>query len=361
MRTRTGWEWDVASASSGLNTQYQYSLITETKPQDWIHVSEGAATIVFWYQGPHNVKFSDHLDYPMIAFQENIISKLVPSEFLPSLAVVVLDEDWLRSREKDQIDVCRSKGVLATDLIGGTSIAIEIQPTWGFLPTECHLSPATAALKTATCRFCMHTSFKMEQGGFGTTYYPLDLFFPAIRRMANPDDDHSMQLLALFFTANELTDVQDLRESFISVLSQPLLDSPVLPLLSTLQRTLDILDIEGLSKLYTQTSPDCPYDGIGSSVPDPAVEEWEDFVKVYQSDYHSWDHTVLNPEHLRHYLIAYLLSATFKDCSIIIRPKSSQSMNRLGKWEKLDMKIMEHYHYRSSGRQRRCIDGQRVK
>ncbi|KAG2357581.1 inositol-pentakisphosphate 2-kinase [Suillus spraguei] len=242
----------------------------------------------------------------------------------------------------------------------------------------------------------------MEQGGFGTTYCPLDLFsrnqtgvrraLGALRagwyeshgslnnlrcfvegRMTKPDDDHSMHLLALFFTANELTDVQDLRESFISVLSQPLLDSPILPLLSTLQRTLDILDIEGLSKLYTQTSPDCPYDGIGSSVPDPAVEEWEDFVKVYQSDYHSWDHTVLNPGHLRLYVIAYLLSATFKDCSIIIRPKSSQvgsfdatiidtdvkSMNRLGKWEKLDMKIMEHY--RSSGRQRRCIDGQRVK
>ncbi|KAG2365813.1 inositol-pentakisphosphate 2-kinase [Suillus spraguei] len=413
------------------------AFITETRPQDWIYVSEGAATIVFSYQGPHNVKFSDHvlrlrkvahgssdnmlletnteqLDYPMIAFQENIISKLVPSEFLPSLVVVVLDEDWLRSfvvlrdgdrpaerRQTDQIDVRRSKGVLATDLIGGTSIAMEIKPKWGFLPTECHLSPATVALKTATCRFCMHTSFKMEQGGFGTTYCPLDLFsrnqtrvrralgalwagwyeshgflnnlrFFVEGRMAKPDDDHSMQLLALFFTANELTDVQDLRESFISVLSQALLDSPVLPLLSTLQRTLDILDIEGLSKLYTQTSPGCPYYGIGSSVPDPAMEEWEDFVKVYQSDYHSWDHTVLNPGHLRHYLIAYLLSTTFKDCSIIIRPKFSQvgsfdatiidtdvkSMNHLGKWEKLDMKIVEHY--RSSGRQRRCIDGQRV-
>ncbi|KAG2357576.1 hypothetical protein BDR07DRAFT_1419875, partial [Suillus spraguei] len=151
-------------------------------------------------------------------------------------------------------------------------------------------------------------------------------------RMAKPDDVRPLDAIAgTLLTANELTDVQDLRESFISVLSQALLDSPVLPLLSTLQRTLDILDIEGLSKLL-------PIYGIGSS----------DFVKVYQSDYHSWDHTVLNPGHLRHYLIAYLLSATFKDCSIIIRPKSSQSMNRLGKWEK------------SSGRQRRCIDGQRV-
>jgi inositol-pentakisphosphate 2-kinase len=76
----------------------------------------------------------------MIAFQENIISKLVPFEFLPSLVVVVLDEGWLRSlsalrdgdrpaerRQTDQIDVHRKKGVLATDLIGGTPIAMEIK------------------------------------------------------------------------------------------------------------------------------------------------------------------------------------------------------------------------------------------
>ncbi|KAG1852840.1 inositol-pentakisphosphate 2-kinase [Suillus subalutaceus] len=412
-------------------------LIIETKPEDWTYVSEGGATIVFSYRGPHNVQFSDHVlrlrkvahgssnstlldsnseqpDDSMIAFQENIISKLVPSEFLPSLVVVVLDEDWLRSlvvlrngdrpaerRQTDHIDVRRSKGVLATDLIGGTPIAMEIKPKWGFLPTECHLSPETAALKTTTCRFCMHTSFRMEQGGIGTTYCPLDLFSrdeTRIRkalgalwagwyeshgslnnlrlfvegRMAKPDDDHSMQLLAHFLTADESTDVQNLRESFTSALAQALLDSPVLPLLSTLQRTLDILDVEGLSKLYTQTSSGSSCDGLGSLVPDPYMEEWEDFVEVYQSDHHSWDHTVPSPGHIRYYLMAYLLSATFKDCSIIIRPKSTQigsfdttiidmdikSMDRLGKWERLDRKIVEHY--KSSGSQRRCIDSQRI-
>lgn len=139
------------------------TLITETKPEDWTYISEGGATIVFSYRGPHNVQFSDHVlrlrkvahgssdntlldtnseqpDDPMIAFQENIISKLVPSEFLPSLAMVVLDEDWLRSlvilrdgdrpaerRQTDQIDVRRTKGVLATDLIGVMPIAMEIK------------------------------------------------------------------------------------------------------------------------------------------------------------------------------------------------------------------------------------------
>jgi len=413
------------------------ALITETKPEDWTYVSEGGATIVFSYRGPHNVQFSGHVlrlrkvphgesnctpldtnteqpDDTMVAFQANIISKLVPSEFLPSLVIVLLNEVWLRSlvvlrdgdrpgerRQTDQIDVRRNMGVLATDLIGGTPIAMEIKPKWGFLPTECHLSPETVALKTTTCRFCMHTSFRLEQGNIGTTYCPLDLFsrdeirvrkalgalwtgwyeshgslnnlrFFVEGRLAKPDDDHSVQLLQRFFAAGGSTDVQNLRESFTSTLAQALLDSPVLPLLSTLQRTLDILDVEGLSKLYTQTLSGSLCDGLGSSVPDPSMEEWEDFVEVYQSDHHFWDHTVPSPGHLRYYLMAYLLSATFKDCSIIIRPKPAQvgsfdatiidmdikSMDRLGKWEKLDRKIVEHY--KSSGSQRRCIDSQRV-
>jgi inositol-pentakisphosphate 2-kinase len=185
-----------------------------------------------------------------------------------------------------------------------------------------------------------------------------------------------MQLLARFFEADESTNAAGLQKSFASALTQALIDSPVLPLLSTLQRTLDILDVEGLSTLYARTSPGLLSDGLGSSVPDPSVEEWEDFVKVYYSDYNSWDHASPSPEHLRHYLLAYLLSATFKDCSIIIRPRPQapsisrdgparsfditiidmdiKSMDRLGKWERLDRTLVEHY--KGSAGQRRCID-----
>ncbi|OAX39358.1 hypothetical protein K503DRAFT_769548 [Rhizopogon vinicolor AM-OR11-026] len=423
--------------------------VTETKPEDWAYVSEGGATIVFSYRGPHNVQFSGHvlrlrkvtlgessdasndapldatieeLDDPMVAFQENIVSKLVPSEFLPRLVVVLLDREWLKllvelhdgdrpaeRRQTDHVDFHRKKGVLATDLIGGTPIAIEIKPKWGFLPTECHLSPETVAVKTATCRFCMHTCFRAKQEGVCTTYCPLDLFsrdevrlrralgalwsgwyesggslnnlrFFVSSRMAKPDDDHSMKILARFFTTDEWTNPANFQESFASALTQALADSPVLPLLSTLQRTLDVLDVEGLSKLYARTSPGLSGDGLGSSVPDPSMEEWDDFIKVYHSDYHSWDHASPSPEHLRHYLMAYLLSATFKDCSIIIRPRQQalsitrvdparsfditiidmdiKSMDRLGKWEKLDRTLVEHY--KSSASQRRCIDSERA-
>jgi len=174
--------------------------------------------------------------------------------------------------------------------------------------------------------------------------------------------DHSMKLLTLFFAEDESTHVADVQDAFVSVLTQALANSPVLPLLSTLQRKLDILDVEGLSKLYARTTSAPLSSGL---VPDPSMEEWKDFVQVYHSDYDSWDHKSPNPEHLRHYLMAYLLSATFKDCSIIIRPRLQapsatrsgsarsfditiidmdiKSMDRLGKWEKLDRTLVEYY------------------
>jgi len=145
--------------------------ITETRPEDWAYVSEGGATIVFSYRGPHRAQFSGHVlrlrklvhgssedntdaeqpDDPMVAFQENVISTLVPSEFLPRLVVVLLDGGWLTSlaelrdgdrpperRQADRIDVRRKKGVLATDLVGGTPVAIEIKVVigryWGAYP-----------------------------------------------------------------------------------------------------------------------------------------------------------------------------------------------------------------------------------
>ncbi|KAG2368901.1 hypothetical protein BDR07DRAFT_921294 [Suillus spraguei] len=114
---------------------------------------------------------------------------------------------------------------------------MEIKPKWRFLPTECHFSPETVALKTATCRFC---ALKWNKGVSVRHIVPWTSF-PAMRRvlegfwvlcglggmramglsitnnlrffvegrMAKPDDDHSMQLLALF-TANKLTDIQNL-------------------------------------------------------------------------------------------------------------------------------------------------------
>lgn len=138
--------------------------ITDTQPIDWVYVSEGGATIVFSYRGREDPRFDGRVlrlrkttllssatpscdidgeepDDPMVSFQKDFISQLVPQAFLPELDVVLLDPSWLylleslrdrdrppERRMKDGIDKGRRKGVLATNLIGGEgTIAVEIK------------------------------------------------------------------------------------------------------------------------------------------------------------------------------------------------------------------------------------------
>ena len=173
---------------------------------------------------------------------------------------------------------------------------------------------------------------------------------------------------------------------FAKTLIRPLIETPVLRMLSDLQYNLDMLDIEGLSKLwrlaessnplYRETfmsqSPEMssstlPCTPIGEcspfiSSPEPTLSDWVDFLDTYLSSTKAkLDHSNPLPENLRYYLLAYLLSATFKDCSIIVRldflrttqgtrPGSiavidldPKTMHKMKGWEELDMKIASTY------------------
>lgn len=135
--------------------------IAQSRPQDWIYLSEGTSTIVFSYAGPFHPSFTgkvlrlrkvslakapcnrttDEEDDPVITFQNTVMAALVPSNLLPKLDVVLLDSEWLaalellRNRDRpperravNQIDKARQKGVLATDVVGGVDVlAIEIK------------------------------------------------------------------------------------------------------------------------------------------------------------------------------------------------------------------------------------------
>lgn len=174
---------------------------------------------------------------------------------------------------------------------------------------------------------------------------------------------------------------------FAKTLIRPLIETPVLRILSDLQCNLDMLDIEGLSKLWRlaessnplyrktfmsqspeMSSSKLPCTPIGESSPfivnspEPTLSDWVDFIDTYLSPTKpKLDHFNPLPENLRYYLLAYLLSATFKDCSIIvkldflqttqeIRPGSVsvidfdlKRMDKLKDWEELDMKIASTY------------------
>ena len=166
---------------------------------------------------------------------------------------------------------------------------------------------------------------------------------------------------------------------FAKTLIRPLIETPVLRMLSDLQCNLDMLDIEGLSKLWRLAESSSPLYrktflsqssemsssstllGESSpfiSSPEPTLSDWVDFLDTYLSPTKpKLDHSNPLPENLRYYVLAYLLSATFKDCSIIVRleflrttqeiPPGSvavidldpKRMDKLKGWAELDMKI----------------------
>lgn len=139
--------------------------VTSTSPVEWKYISEGGATIVFSYAGPVSHDFSgtvirlrkasndasqasdstahtvsEEPDDPTIVFQHRVIQRVIPTEFLPRLESVRVDEQWLRQlqalndsqrpagrRVKDSVDFKRRKAVLATDLVGGEGFAVEIK------------------------------------------------------------------------------------------------------------------------------------------------------------------------------------------------------------------------------------------
>jgi inositol-pentakisphosphate 2-kinase len=135
-----------------------------------------------------------------------------------------------------------------------------------------------------------------------------------------------------------------------------LLASPVLSKLANLQSSLDPLDIEGLANIVS-TSLDLDISDPSADLtrlgPQPSLEEWKTFLSNYSS---SSDTTA--ERDVRHKILSYLLSATFKDCSIIVSYSTDPETNEVeakvraidldpkpigksGKWLELDKEIVE--------------------
>jgi len=150
-----------------MATNASIPSVTDTLPQHWKYVSEGGATIVFTYTGPPNPQCNgmvlrlrksttpdqpedwqqkkDEPDDPSIEFQKKCMARLLPSEHLPRLESVRVNREWLEAladlhnaerpnerREKDHIDTSRTKAVLATDLVGGEWLAVEIKVRFSY-------------------------------------------------------------------------------------------------------------------------------------------------------------------------------------------------------------------------------------
>ena len=150
-----------------------------------------------------------------------------------------------------------------------------------------------------------------------------------------------------------------------------------LHVLSRLQRELDPLDIEGLSQLWQRAQFEASVEQYTSTFPpkfsgiaQPSISDWAAFVDSYLSPHIALDHTAPLPADLPYYILAYLLSATFKDCSIMIKLSGSthssepspitfidlepKSVAKLAQWEELDTRIVQAY---AAGLQdKECVD-----
>lgn len=149
-----------------------------------------------------------------------------------------------------------------------------------------------------------------------------------------------------------------------------LMDHPVLAKLSEIQRGLDPLDIEGLSALVAgHSAAKYPNESLPLlnapevlAAEDPTLDEWGRFLDAHfhhkLKDGLSSVPTDVKAHGIsqkRYYLLAYLLSASFKDCSIIVRGHEdsvkratvtiidldSKSLGRMRKWEELDRDVVK--------------------
>ncbi|KAG8833376.1 Inositol-pentakisphosphate 2-kinase [Serendipita sp. 399] len=339
-------------------------------------------------------------DDPSIAFQNSVIALLLPSSHLPKLESVHVNRQWLSKmalyakdkrpdirKLKDDIDLSREKAVLATDLVGGRGWAVEIKPKWAFLPNQDYLSPETRETKLRNCRFCMHSMRKVSEGDQAAVgYCPLDLFSGDKDRVSKAltslwdawirTDGHinnlkvfvegkliepknAVEHLAPNLSIPASSDLADILPAFQKALLPLLTESQLLSEMSHLQRSLDALDIEGLRHFWlnSRLADGSPDSAVGANLPDPSIPDWVEFVNDYLSNGKTLptvnNNNTMDDSTLRSYIMAYLLSATFKDCSVILRLGAGdiedsitaidldpKKVDRLGKWEDQDKKIV---------------------
>jgi inositol-pentakisphosphate 2-kinase len=158
-----------------------------------------------------------------------------------------------------------------------------------------------------------------------------------------------------------------IKSKFVSALLPLFLHNPLLPLISALQRSLDLLDCEGFAKLVESKRIQLATLRI-TDLTQPTMDEWASFVDIFLSQEHP-KHSSFSPSNLRYHTLAYLLSASFKDCSFIvpIRPQKDEiggikvidldvkDVNRTPGWLKLDEKIVKEYAKIDTRMRKTCV------
>ncbi|GJN88340.1 hypothetical protein Rhopal_001305-T1 [Rhodotorula paludigena] len=280
----------------------------------------------------------------------------------------------------DEVDLNARVGVLVEDLIAGDGVlAIEIKPKWGFLPNPAYLSATKAPTKTSHCRTCMHRFYKRASGAAEQQdgFCPLDLYsgdegrvrravgslfsswessggainnlrFFYERKRVSPDELQSAVHPLKYALVACDSSFDGTRARLTDLLVSALFASPILRTLATLQATLDAFDIEGLVSLIQscdtamRSSPandDLERNLASFAGAQPSLSDWRAFLarrlpllsRAAQCTSLAERHALRDDMagslrraseeagSARGAVLAYLLSATLKDCSLIVR------------------------------------------
>lgn len=247
-------------------------------------------------------------------------------------------------------------------------LCVEIKPKWGFLPRIDSLPPSSpnVEVKTKYSRYRMHRVAKAKEAGelmtkerFEGLYDPLDLYSESADRkkkaikalwadwketggktnnlrlfwngsVVQPGDQENLNAIAGFLGAqtDEGALLAALAEHLVAELAKPAPStdgtstSSVLSRLAHLQSSLDPLDVEGLAHLWLQrTQSHVLGDSSNAADLPPALASLLPSSQL---------HSVLEPFlaasksnaaelKLQDSVQAFLVSASFKDCSLLIR------------------------------------------
>jgi inositol-pentakisphosphate 2-kinase len=192
----------------------------------------------------------------------------------------------LLSKREGDFDQLAPYGLLCDDLLGGP-VAVEIKPKWGFLPK-------IEGQKQKTCRFCMHSHLR----GSHSYYCPLDLY--------SGDRNRVKTALNALITAprNNFRVIMNepfTHEALVALLTEILVSDSILPNLVKLQSSLDELDVEAIWPMYEKHK---------DQLHNLTINDWVQAVQNYQNQ------TARDDPKQR--IMEYVLSMTFKDCSVIV-------------------------------------------
>ncbi|KAF9989605.1 Inositol-pentakisphosphate 2-kinase [Mortierella antarctica] len=361
--------------------------------EHWQYRAEGNANLVLCYAGP----------------DPRFVAITLPSEFLVSLAAAV---EPLRpqSRLHKVIDCTQSVGFLALDHTQfiqrhpkHPSVAVEIKPKWGFLSKSSFIRKEHG-IKKRKCRFCMYQYHKLKAGQEQSLseYCPIDLFSTShhlvqdslnalvqtpqnnFRLFVNGEQQTvSKEAIAHVMVGSNVGSAQQENiapqgthpTTLVEVLARVLSESPLLKRLGRLQQALDSLDVETIHRFYDKLA-----DPATSYLPEPTLEEFlntaeaflerTDLDAMMQEDQETFEtHNEASigfgadddldevPDHLKmHFVREFLLSATLKDCSILItirrdgqaeekRDTTSQPAIRMDKLDENAVEFRERVHH----------------